>query len=99
MVITAREEAAKEHDTVQRRNDQLKAQLADTESLLKSHQDQLAELKQVMEQMTEERDDQTNPTAPSTPGLSKVDSKEDTPHDPDLVHSSTIPDPISPTYP
>jgi len=98
MVITAREEAQKEHDVVQRRNDQLKAQLADTESLLKSHQEQLAELKQVMEQMTEERDDQTNQTAPSTPGLSKFDSKDDM-NDPDAVHSASIPEPVSPTYP
>jgi Rab guanine nucleotide exchange factor SEC2 len=76
----------------------LKAQLADTESLLKSHQEQLAELKQVMEQMTEERDDQTNQTAPSTPGLSKFDSKDDM-NDGDAVHSATIPEPVSPTYP
>jgi hypothetical protein len=99
MVITAREEAQKEHDVVQRKNDQLKAQLADTESLLKSHQEQLAELKQVMEQMTEEREEQqTNPTAPSTPGLSKFDSKEDMSHDAETVQSS-IPDAVSPSYP
>jgi hypothetical protein len=97
MVITAREEAQKEHDIIQRRNDQLKAQLADTESLLRFQQEQLAELKQVMEQMTEERDDQTNQTAPSTPGLSKFDIKE-TSDDADAIQSS-IPDTISPTYP
>ena len=99
MVISAREDAQKEHDIVQRRNDQLKAQLADTESLLKSHQEQLAELKQVMEQMTEARDDQTNPTAPPTPGLSKFDSKDDSTHDPDAVHSAPSPEPLSPSYP
>jgi hypothetical protein len=98
MVITAREEAQKEHDIVQRRNDQLKAQLVDMESLLKSQQEQLAELKQVMEQMTEERDDQTNHTAPSTPGFSKFDSKEENMNDSDAVHS-TVPEPVSPTYP
>lgn len=98
MVITAREDAQKEQEIVQRRNDQLKAQLADTESLLKSHQEQLSELKQVMEQMTEERDDQTNPTAPSTPGLSKFDSKDDG-NDTDAVHSASIPEPVSPSYP
>jgi hypothetical protein len=69
MVITAREEARKEHEAVVRKNEQLKAQLADTESLLKNHQEQLAELKSVMEQMSIERDDQTIPTEPSTPGL------------------------------
>jgi hypothetical protein len=47
MVIKAREEAQKEHDIIQRRNDQLKTQLADTESLLRFQQEQLAELKQV----------------------------------------------------
>jgi hypothetical protein len=99
MVITAREEAQKEHDVVQRRNDQLKAQLADTESLLKSHQEQLAELKQVMEQMTAERDDQTNQTAPSTPGLSKFENKDDNMNDTDAVHSPSVAEPVSPTYP
>ncbi|TVY64281.1 Rab guanine nucleotide exchange factor sec2 [Lachnellula suecica] len=99
MVITAREEAQKEHDVIQRRNDQLKAQLKDTEGLLKSHQEQLAELKQVMEQMTEEHDEQqTNPTAPSTPGLSKFDSKDDMYHDADTVQSS-MPEAVSPSYP
>ena len=95
MVIMSREEAQKEHDAVQRRNDQLKAQLADTESLLKNHQEQLAELKRVMEQMTEERDDQTNQTAPSTPGLSKFDSKDET----QGQDSAPVPDPVSPSYP
>lgn len=96
MVITAREEAQKEHDIVQRRNDQLKAQLADTESLLKNHQEQLAELKQVMEQMTEERDDLTNQTAPSTPGLSKFDSKDESQ---DLRPAASNSEPVSPSYP
>lgn len=99
MVITAREEAQKEHDIVQRKNDQLKAQVADTESLLRSQQEQLAELKRVMEQMTLEREDQTNPTAPSTPGLSKFDSIEGLEKEVDGVHSTLIPDPVSPTYP
>jgi hypothetical protein len=99
MVITAREAAQKEHEVVQRRNDQLKAQLADTEILLKSHQEQLAELKQVMEQMTEEREESSNPTAPSTPGLSKFDSKDDITQDTEGTQSSSLPDPVSPSYP
>lgn len=99
MVITAREEAQKEHDIVQRRNDQLKAQLADTENLLKSHQDQLAELKQVMEQMTEERDDQTNPTAPSTPGISKFDSKDESNEAVSTLSPTPGPEPVTPSYP
>lgn len=96
MVATAREEAQQEHDAIQKRNDQLKAQLVDTESLLKSHQEQLTELKQVMEHMTEEREDQTNQTAPSTPGLSKFDSKDDTQ---DLDAVTPITEPVSPSYP
>ena len=99
MVITAREEAQKEHDIVQKRNDQLKAQLEDMESLLKSHQEQLAELKQVMEQMTEERDDLTNPTAPSTPGLSKFDSKDEEAQESYAVQAAAIPEAVSPSYP
>ena len=98
MVITAREEAQKEHDFLQHRNDQLKAQLTDTEGLLKSHQEQLSSLKQVMEQMTEEEDQHTNPTAPSTPGLSKFDSKEDISREADTAQSS-VPDAVAPSYP
>ncbi|KAF4628107.1 hypothetical protein G7Y89_g10050 [Cudoniella acicularis] len=52
-----------------------------------------------MEQMTEERDDQTNPTAPSTPGLTKFDRKDDVTNDTDGVQSSSLPDPVSPSYP
>lgn len=48
MVISAKEESRREQDIVHRKNDLLKAQLADTETLLKSQQDQLTELKQVM---------------------------------------------------
>ncbi|RYP27536.1 hypothetical protein DL767_007652 [Monosporascus sp. MG133] len=76
MVITAKEEAKKEQEILRRKNEQLKAQLADTEGLLRSQQEQLAELKQVMEQMTAERDSHTG-TAPSSPGFSKFDAKED----------------------
>ncbi|KAM5368304.1 hypothetical protein ACJZ2D_009572 [Fusarium nematophilum] len=77
MVIAAKEEAKADHEILQRKNDQLKAQLADSESLLKSQQEQLFELKHVMEHMAAERDDQTNPTAPSSPGFAKSDSRDD----------------------
>lgn len=98
MVISAREEAQRDHDLVKRKNDQLKAQLADTESLLKSHQEQLAELKQVMEHLSEVREeDQTNLSAPSTPGLSGFDSKELSVPDMDSTQSSY--DAVSPSYP
>ncbi|UKZ74322.1 hypothetical protein TrVFT333_001986 [Trichoderma virens FT-333] len=74
MVIAAKEDAQFQHDVLQKKNDQLKAQLADSESLLKSQQEQLSELKHVLETMVMERDDQTNNTTPSTPG---VESKEE----------------------
>ncbi|KAG5981650.1 hypothetical protein E4U55_002711 [Claviceps digitariae] len=67
MVIGAKEEAQAQHDALQRKIDQLKAQLADSESLLKSQQEQLSELKNVMESMVSEHDDQTSGTAPSSP--------------------------------
>ncbi|KAI5463987.1 hypothetical protein BGZ63DRAFT_349687 [Mariannaea sp. PMI_226] len=76
MVIAAKEEAKVDHEALQRKNDQLKAQLADSESLLKSQQEQLSGLKHVMEHMAAEQEDQTNPTAPSSPGLNKVESGE-----------------------
>lgn len=96
-MITAREAAQREHELVQRKNDQLKAQLADTESLLRSHQEQLTELKHVMEHLTDERDDQTNQTAPSTPGLSRFDSKDVGTPDSEIHHSSY--ESITPSYP
>jgi Rab guanine nucleotide exchange factor SEC2 len=97
MVISAREEASRDHELVQRRNDQLKAQLADTESLLKSHQDQLAELKHVMEQMNRDREDPINSTAPSTPGTSKFDTKEEIGHTSDGLPAGA--GDVSPSYP
>ena len=51
----------------------MRIQLKETESLLASHQEQLTELKQVMAQMNETREDMdhatSNSTAPSTPAL------------------------------
>jgi hypothetical protein len=99
MVVTAREEASKDHEIVQRKNDQLKAQLVDTESLLKSHQEQLAELKHLMEQMNAEWDDQANSTAPSTPGNTRFDSKEEHAGASEGVQSGSGAGDISPTYP
>ncbi|KAK5999015.1 Rab guanine nucleotide exchange factor sec2 [Cladobotryum mycophilum] len=77
MVIGAKEEANRQQEALQRKNEQLQSQLADSESLLKSQQEQLSELKQVMEIMVTERDDQTNNTAPSSPGVARFDSKDD----------------------
>lgn len=76
MVISAKEEARAEQEVLHRKNDQLKAQLADTEGLLRSQQEQLAELKHVMEIMTQEQEDQLPGTCPSSPGFSKFESVE-----------------------
>lgn len=72
--------ARKERDAVDRKNEQLRAQLADTEQLLASHQQQLAELKQVMQQMNKEREENeaamSSPGVPQTPLLRNRHSKE-----------------------
>ncbi|KAM0355638.1 hypothetical protein ACHAPU_000023 [Fusarium lateritium] len=77
MVIAAKEEAKADHEFLQRKNDQLRAQLVDTESILKSQQEQLVELKHVMEHMASGQNEHTNPTAPSSPGLTKPDIRDD----------------------
>lgn len=78
MVSAARKEteasesaARKEREASARRNDQLRTQLKDTEALLASHQEQLAQLKAVMHDMkTENADyDTGGSTAPSTPAI------------------------------
>ena len=58
--------ARKEREAVERRNEQLRAQLHDAETLLLSHQEQLAELKTVMLEMTSEREDSEQPVSAST---------------------------------
>lgn len=71
--------ARMERDAMDRKNEQLKSQLADTEILLVSHQEQLTALKNVMQQMNEEREDgdaSTSTGTPSTPALGNRASKE-----------------------
>lgn len=102
MVISAKEESRKEQDVVNKKNDQLRAQLADTEALLKSQQEQLAQLKEVMEHMAEERDEQhaTIITAPSSPGLNNSESREDNSSNVDgIAIPSSAHDPVAPTHP
>lgn len=69
--------ARKETEAAEKRNDQLKQQLADAELLQMSLQEQLQDLKAVMEKMSErdELDSATLPTttAPSTPGVTPAD--------------------------
>ncbi len=77
MVSAARKDARKEKEPLERRNEQLQAKLNDAELLLASHQEQLAELKIAMQDMTLHRTDleaSTNAsTAPSTPALDNQD--------------------------
>lgn len=73
-----------EREAVEKKNEQLRSQIKDTESLLASHQDQLAELKSVMQGMHLSKDDldsRTNAStappspagAPHTQGFAKQD--------------------------
>ena len=93
MVSAARKDARKEKESLERRNEQLQAKLNDAELLLASHQEQLAELKMAMQDMTVHRTDleaSTNAsTAPSTPAPDNQD------------HMNKIFDPLnlSPTTP
>ncbi|KAI2639313.1 hypothetical protein GGS21DRAFT_507004 [Xylaria nigripes] len=98
MVITAKEDAKREQDILQRKNEQLKAQLADTESLLRSQQEQLAQLKLVMEQMATDHDDHSG-TAPSSPGFSNLDSRDDDTQVSEGASQSGILESCVPTYP
>ncbi|KAI4866646.1 hypothetical protein F4820DRAFT_244004 [Hypoxylon rubiginosum] len=98
MVITAKEDSKREQEVLHRKNEQLKAQLADTESILKSQQEQLAELKLVMEQMTVEFDDHSG-TAPSSPGFSKFDSRDDDTQLSEGGSHAGVVESLPPTYP
>jgi hypothetical protein len=100
MVIEAKEQARREQEVLQHKNDLLKAQLEDTEGLLKSQQEQLSELKHVMETMNAERDYQTAHTGPSSPGFSRFSKDGNEPGLDNTAHSAvTDPIPLSPSYP
>ncbi|KAI9859991.1 MAG: rab guanine nucleotide exchange factor S2 [Trichoglossum hirsutum] len=95
-----------ERDSTERRNEQLRSQLADTENLLISHQEQLAELKAVMQQMTTDREESeantTISTTPSTPALGNRESKESLGKIFEGFHLSpnpSGPDEVMPSYP
>lgn len=99
MVITAKEEAQQQQEVVQKKNDQLKAQLQDSEALLQSQQDQLTELKRVLESMSLERDDQTNITTPSSPGITKFESNVERLAFQDSTVSSPVFESVAPAPP
>jgi hypothetical protein len=66
--------ARKETETSDRRNGQLKNQLRDAEVLLQSHQEQLRDLKGVLERMVSDQEDAESlaPTTSSTPSTPAV---------------------------
>jgi len=99
MVISAKEDARAEQEALQRKNDQLRAQLADTEALLRSQQEQLVELKHVMEQMTVEREEQSPPTVPSSPGGESFDVRDAAGSLTGVLRHQSLPMPLSPSYP
>ncbi|KAF2643122.1 Sec2p-domain-containing protein [Massarina eburnea CBS 473.64] len=69
--------ARKETEASEKRNEQLKQQLRDAETLQLSLQEQLQDLKGVMEKMSTQGDDESHTlattTAPSTPGIMPAD--------------------------
>ncbi|KAF1958629.1 Sec2p-domain-containing protein [Byssothecium circinans] len=69
--------ARKETEASEKRNEQLKQQLGDAETLQLSLQEQLQDLKSVMEKMSTQGDDESHTlattTAPSTPGIVPAD--------------------------
>lgn len=102
MVVSVKEEALQKQEALEKKNELLRAQVADTEGLLQSQQQQLAELKAVMEQMTADRDDQTNLTAPSSPGGSRFGGGGSGAHErssSDGQPPASPSEPVSPAYP
>ena len=99
MVVSVKEESQRKQDALEKKNELLRAQVADTEGLLQSQQEQLAELKVVMEQMTLDRDDQTNLTAPSSPGGSRFDGAGHERCSSEGQLPISPPEPVSPAYP
>lgn len=69
MVAIARKDARKDREAVERRNEQLQAQLNDAELLLVSHQEQLVELKTAMQQRNDQESHTAASSTPSTPAL------------------------------
>lgn len=70
--------ARKETEACEKKNDQLKQQLADADLLQQSLQEQMQDLKNVLERMSSDRDEMESntlptTTAPSTPGITPAD--------------------------
>lgn len=74
MVANARKDAKKEREIIEKRNEQLQAQLNDAELLLASHQEQLAELKKTLQERNELETQTVASSAPTTPALDLSDN-------------------------
>ncbi|KNG45841.1 gdp gtp exchange factor sec2p [Stemphylium lycopersici] len=96
--------ARKETEASERRGEQLKQQLGDAEVLQHSLQDQLQDLKGVVEKMSSHGDDNeshilTTTTAPSTPGITPADKMSKLFEAMNLTPSTPGTDEITPDHP
>ncbi|KAL1797049.1 hypothetical protein ACET3X_005589 [Alternaria dauci] len=96
--------ARKETEASEKRGEQLKQQLGDAEVLQHSLQDQLQDLKGVVEKMSSHGDDNeshilTTNTAPSTPGITPADKMSKLFEAMNLTPSTPGTDEISPDHP
>jgi hypothetical protein len=96
--------ARKETEASEKRGEQLKQQLGDAEVLQHSLQDQLQDLKGVVEKMSSHGDDNeshilTTTTAPSTPGITPADKMSKLFEAMNLTPSTPGTDEISPDHP
>lgn len=95
--------ARKETEASERRNDQLKQQLGDATVLQRSLQEQLQDLKTVMEKMTVHGDDESNTlpttTEPSTPGITTADKMSKLFEGANVTPNTPGTDEVSPDHP
>lgn len=97
--------ARRETEASEKRNEQLKQQLGDTEVLQLSLQEQLQDLKAVMERMSSDRDESESSntlattTAPSTPGIAPSDKMSKLFEAANLTPNTPSSDEITPEHP
>jgi hypothetical protein len=91
--------ARKETEASEKRNEQLKQQLGDAELLQASLQEQLQDLKGVMETMNDESNTLPTTTAPSTPGITPADKMSKLLDAASLTPTTPGSDEVSPDHP
>lgn len=82
-----------DREATEKKNEQLRSQVKDTELLLASHQDQLAELKSVLQGMYITKDDVESRTTPSTAPPSPIGSHHpqgSAKHEADVDRTATV---------